>query len=71
MGRTDCEETTANDGHDPVHTSASGPAEPEQAQRDEEGADEGGGETVLGLDLAVLVELRFHVFMDVPEEGRL
>ena len=49
---------------------ARGPAEPEEADGDAEGADEGGGEAFLRLELAVGVELRFGVAVEVPEEGR-
>lgn len=47
-----------------------GPAEPKKTYGDAEGADEGGLEPQFGLDVAILVEFRFHVFIHVPEEGR-
>ena len=48
----------------------SGPAEPEKADGDAEGADKGGGQSFLGLYFAVGVELRFYDFVEVEEEGR-
>ena len=46
----------------------SGPAEPEEADGDAEGADEGGGEAFFGLEVAFRVELRFYDFVEVEEE---
>lgn len=44
------------------------PAEPEEADGDAEGADEGRREAVLWFDLAFGIEFRFHVLVDVPEK---
>ena len=46
------------------------PAEPEQADGDAEGADDARVEALLGLDLALLVELRLEESVQVPEVGR-
>ena len=46
-----------------------GPAEPEEADGDAEGADEGGGEALFGLEFAGGVELGFDDFVEVEEEG--
>ena len=46
-----------------------GPAEPEEADGDAEGADEGGGEAFFGLEFAGGVELGFDYFVEVEEEG--
>ena len=46
-----------------------GPAEPEEADGDAEGADEGGWEALFGLDFAGGVELGFDDFVEVEEEG--
>lgn len=53
-----------------MHGRARRPPEPEQADGDAEGADEGRGEAVLGFEVAGGVEEGFHVLVDVPEEGR-
>jgi len=45
------------------------PAKPEHADWDAEGAYEGGRETFLGFEFAVLVELRFLNVVQVSEEG--
>ena len=63
------EEGAADDGHDPVDGRAGRPAEPEEADGDEEGADEGGLEADFGAEEAPLVELRFDVSVVVEEEG--
>ena len=63
------EEGAADDGHDPVDRRAGGPAEPEEADGDEEGADEGGLEADFGPEEPALVELRFHVSVVEEEEG--
>ena len=63
------EEGAPDDGHDPVDRRARRPAEPEEADGDEEGADEGGLEADFGLDAALGVELRFDVAVVVDEEG--
>lgn len=68
--RADAEPARADDGDDPVHARATGPAEPEQANGDGEGADVGWqSQAELGLDLAVLVEFGFDVAHLVPDEG--
>ena len=46
-----------------------GPAEPEETDGDAEGADEGGGEALFGLEFAFGVELGFYDFVEVKEEG--
>ena len=66
---THAEEGATDDGHDPVDRGARGPAEPEEADGDEEGADEGGLEADFGAEEPLLVELRFDVFVVVEEEG--
>lgn len=48
---------------------ARGPAEPEEADGDAEGADEGWREAFLRCEFAVGVELRFHYFVEVVEKG--
>ena len=63
------EEGAADDGHDPVERGAGGPAEPEEADGDEEGADEGGLEADFGPEEPPVVELRFDVSVVVEEEG--
>ncbi len=62
------EEGAADDWHDPVDRGAGRPAEPEEADGDEEGADEGGLEADFGPQLAPVVELRFDVLAVVVEE---
>ena len=47
---------------------ARGPAEPEKADGDAEGADERGRETFLGLEFAVFVELGFDYPVEVIKE---
>ena len=47
---------------------AGAPAEPEEADGDEEGADHGGREALFGFELAASVELGFDVFVEVVEE---
>lgn len=68
--RADAEKSAAGDGHEPMHGRARRPPEPEQADGDAEGADEGWGEAVLGFEVAGGAEEGFHVLVDVPEEGR-
>ena len=63
------EERTANDGHDPMHTRTRRPAEPEEADGDEEGAHEGRLQADLRAQLALRVELGFDVAAVVVEEG--
>ena len=63
------EECAADDGHDPVDGGTRGPAEPEQADGDQEGADEGRLEADFGAEETLVVELRFDVFVVVEEEG--
>ena len=63
------EEGATNDRHYPVDRGAGGPPEPEEADGDEEGADEGGLEAEFGAEEPLLVELRFDVFVVVEEEG--
>lgn len=67
--RAHAEERTADDGHDPMHARPRRPAEPEEADGDEEGADEGRLQADLGPQLALGVELRFHVAVIVVEKG--
>ena len=45
------------------------PAEPEEADGDQEGADEGGLETDFGAKQTLIVELRFNVSVFLNEEG--
>ena len=47
---------------------ARGPAEPEKADRDAEGADESRREAFLGLEFAVFVELGFDHLVEIIEE---
>ena len=63
------EEGGANNGHDPVDRGARRPPEPEEADRYQKGAEEGGREAQLRPDVAGLVELRLCVGVRVPEEG--
>ena len=44
------------------------PTEPEEADGDAEGADEGGRETLFWCDISVLVEFGLGVFVEVVEE---
>lgn len=53
-----------------MYLRAGGPAEPEEANRDAEGAQHGRRKAVFGLELAVGFELGFEYFVDVVEEGR-
>lgn len=45
-----------------------GPAEPEEANGDAEGADEGGGKALFGLEFTGGVELGFDDFVEVEEK---
>ena len=49
---------------------ASRPAKPEKANRNAEGAEESRWEPLLGLDLAILIELGLGIFVQEPEERR-
>ena len=64
----DGEESGSDNWHDPVDARPGAPSEPKETDGDEEGADHGGRETFLGLQLAVRVELGLGVLVRVPEE---
>ena len=53
-----------------MYVRASRPAEPEEADRYTECADKRWWKTVLGLEFALVVELRLDVLVHVPEEWR-
>ena len=63
------EEGAADDRHDPVHRGARRPAEPEEADGDEERADKGGLQADFGAEETLGVELWFDVFVVVDKEG--
>lgn len=63
------EEGAADNGHNPVDRGARGPAEPEEADGDEKGANEGRLEADFGAELTALIELRFDVLVIVEKEG--
>ena len=63
------EEGCADDGHDPMNRRARRPAEPEQADGDEERPDHGRLETNFGPEFAILIELGLDEDVIVVEKG--
>ena len=62
------EEGAADDGHDPVDRAPRGPAEPEQADRDEERAEKCRRQSQFGPDVTIFVELWLDVLVCIPKE---
>jgi len=67
---TNAEPRGADDGHDPVDVCATCPAEPEQTNGDGESTHESRREASLGLNLAVLIEMRLGVLPIPNDEER-
>ena len=67
--RADGEEPGAHDGHDPVDTGSSAPAEPEETDGDEAAAYTSGREPILWFDVAVGVESGLEPLVEPVVEG--
>lgn len=67
---TNGEPSGTDDWHNPVYTWSSTPTEPEEADGDAETTDHSWNQPFLRLDVAVVVELRLQIVIEVREEGR-
>lgn len=68
--RADGEPSCADDGHDPVDICTRCPTEPEQADGDAEATDHGRDQPLLRGNVALVVETRLQVVLEVGEEWR-
>ena len=66
----DGEDADAHKGDRPVDVGVSGPGEGEEANGEEEGADDGGDETVFLFAQAVLDVVRDHVEVDIGKVSK-